>query len=163
MTLLGPVGCSDRVPPDLRPLVDRRLPLAISLAEKAAEQCAALRDRQSAAPPSSPAAGTALAEELTVTEILVRCDWMPADTPETVPAGGDRSLAFAPLRQAEQRTHQPPPRLVYDNYLARGDWDFEHVHVPSVFSELTSSADIVVTRPIPGGGTVEVTVAMERR
>ncbi|MBK7825610.1 hypothetical protein [Nannocystis sp.] len=47
--------------------------------------------------------------------------------------------------------------------MKRGDHDFERVYVPSQFSDVASSADIVATRQIPGGGTVEVTVATVKR
>ena len=61
-----------------------------------------------------------------------------------------------------------PPELkpMVNSRLPRavsGDHDFERVHVPSQFTDAASSADIVVTRSIPGGGTVEVTVATVKR
>lgn len=149
---LGSVACSvDDIPPELKPTVSSRLPRAVNLAESAAEQCAAHKETGASAPTVSPAVGTSLAEELEVIEILVRCDWERG------------AFSFPPLRQANQRTHDPSPRLVYDTLIKRGDQDFERVHVPSRFSDAAASADIVASRSIPGGGTVEVTVATVKR
>jgi hypothetical protein len=159
---LGLVACSlDNVPPELKPMVDSRLPRAGSIAEIAAEQCVAHKETGGPAPTVSPAAGTSLAEELEVVEILVRCDW--EEGKETSPEGGELSFSFPALRRAQQHHHHPSPRLVYDTFVKRGDTDFDRVHVPSRFSDVESSADIVATRPIPGGGTVEVTVATVKR
>lgn len=94
-------------------------------------------------------------------EILVRCAW--GQSPATPPESGEHSFSFPPLRQAAPHAHSPPPALRYDTFVKAGDQDFERVHVPSQFSQVAASADIVVTRPIPGGGTVEVTVAMVKR
>jgi hypothetical protein len=154
-------ACLDNVPPELRPMVDSRLPRAVSLAESAAARCAAHRAGEDPEPAVSPAVGTSLAEELEVVEIVVRCDWEPSDGKS--PAGDEHSFTFPPLRQTAAHTHSPPPALVYDTFVKRGDRDFERVHVPSQFSDVASSADIVVTRLIPGGGTVEVTVATVKR
>lgn len=158
---LGIVACGlDNIPPELKPMVDSRLPWAVSLAESAGKQCAELKETERPAPTASPAVGKSLAEELEVVEILVRCDWEQSDE---APEGRGSSFSFPPLRRAEQRTHTPSPRLVYDTFVKHGDHDFERVYVPSQFSDGASSADIVATRPIPGGGTVEVTVATVKR
>jgi hypothetical protein len=53
--------------------------------------------------------------------------------------------------------------VVYDTFATQGDRDFERVLVPSQFSGVAASADIVVTRAIPGGGTAEITVATVKR
>ena len=151
------VACFDSIPPELKPMIDSRLPRTMSLADSAAELCAAHKAADGPPRPVSPAAGNSLAEELEVVEILVRCDW--AGTDDAPSASEEHSFTFPPLRQAALRPHSPPPRLVYDTFIKRGDRDFERVHVPSRFSDLASSADIVATRPIPGGGTGEVTVA----
>lgn len=159
---LGFVACSlDNVPPELKPVVDSRLPRAGSLAEIAAEQCVVYKEARGPAPTVSPAVGTSLAEELEVVEILVRCDW--AARGDASAGAGEHSLSFPPLRRAKQHDHDPSPRLVYDTLVKRGDDDFDRVHVPSKFSDAESSADIVATRPLPGGGTVEVTVATVKR
>jgi hypothetical protein len=158
---LGIVACLDNVPPELKPMVDSRLPRAVNLADSAAERCAAHKETEGPGPTVSPAAGTSLAEELEVVEILVRCDWEQSD--DTTTEGGGLSFSFPPLRQAKPHTHSPSPKLVYDTFVKRGDRDFERVHVPSQFSDVASSADIVVTRPLRGGGTVEVTVATVKR
>jgi hypothetical protein len=158
---LGIVACGDNVPPELRPIVDSRLPRAVSLAEIAAKQCADHKAGKAASPTVSPAVGTSLAEELEVLEILVRCDWEASDGKQ--PESSEHSFSFPPLRQAKQHTHGTPPKLVYDTFVKRGDRDFERVHVPSQFSDAASSVDIVVTRAIPGGGTVAVTVATVKR
>jgi hypothetical protein len=155
------VGCLDNVPPELKPMVDSRLPRAIDLAESAAGRCAAHRTTGDPAPTESPTVGTSLAEELEVVEILVRCDWGESDGAST--GSGEQSFTFPPLRQTSRYSHSPPPKLVYDTFIKRGDRDFERVLVPSQFSDVANSADIVVTRPIPGGGTVEVTVATVKR
>ena len=156
------VACTlDNVPPELKPMVDSRLPRAIDLAEVAASQCAAHRVTGDPAPTTSPTAGTSLAEELEVVEILVRCDWGESD--EASSADGEQSFTFPPLRRASRHSHNPSPKLVYDTFIKRGDRDFERIHVPSQFSDVASSVDIVVNRPIPGGGTVEVTVATVKR
>lgn len=154
-------ACLDKVPPELKPLVDSRLPRTIFLAEAAAARCAAHKAAEGSAPAMSPAVGTSLAEELEVVEILVRCDWERKD--ENSPEGGEQSFTFPLLRQAARHSHTPPPQLVYDTFVKRGDHDFERVYVPSQFSDLASSADLVVTRSIPNGGTVEVTVATVKR
>lgn len=159
VAMLGLIACGmDNIPPELKPLVDRRLPWAISLAESAAKQCAEIKEAKSPAPTTSPAAGKSLSEELGVIEILVRCDWEQSDE---MPEGG--SFAFPPLRRTGQHTHSQSARLVYDTFVKRGDQDFERVYVPSQFSDAASSADIIATRPIPGGGTVEVTIATVNR
>jgi hypothetical protein len=154
-------ACADKVPPELKPMVDSRLPRAVSLAENAAARCDARKTTEAPGPAISPAVGTSLAEELEVVEILVRCDWEARD--ERSPEGGEDSFTFPALRRAVRHSHGSPPRLVYDTFVKRGDRDFERVHVPSQFTDAASSADIVVTRPIPGGGTVEVTVATVKR
>ena len=159
VAMLELIACGmDNIPPELKPLVDRRLPWAVSLAESAAKQCAEIKEAKSPAPTMSPAAGKSLAEELGVIEILVRCDWEESDE---MPEGG--SFTFPPLRRTGQHTHSPSARLVYDTFVKRGDQDFERVYVPSQFSDVASSADIIATRPIPGGGTVEVTIATVNR
>lgn len=154
-------ACLDNVPPGLKPMVDSRLPRAVSLAESAAAGCVAHKAAEGPDSASSPAVGTSLAEELEVVEILVRCDWEPRD--EKSPEGREHSFTFPPLRRAARHSHSPPPKLVYDTFVKLGDHNFERVHVPSQFTDAASSADIVVTRPIPGGGTVEVTVATVKR
>lgn len=151
----------DNLPPELKPMVDSRLPRAVSLAESAAQRCAEPKAADGPAPPVSPARGTSLSEELEVIEILVRCD--RGQSHATPPGTGAHSFSFPPLRQAAPHAHSPPPELRYDTFVKLGDQDFERVLVPSQFSQVASSADIVVTRPIPGGGTVEVTVAMVKR
>lgn len=162
MAVSGLLGCGvDVIPPELKPMIDSRMPRAISLAESVATKCAAQREAEGSVPAASPAAGTSLAEELEVVEILVRCDW--GDSDEHSPEAGAHSFMFPPLRQATRHTHAPSPVLVYDTFVKRGDHDFERVLVPSQFSDATGSADIVATRPIPGGGTVEVTVATVKR
>jgi hypothetical protein len=159
---MGIVACSlDNVPPELKPMVDGRLPRAVSLAEAAAKLCAEYKEAGGPVPTVSPSVGTSLAEELEVVEILVRCDWEQSEGAS--PEGGELSFSFPSLRQATQHAHSPSPRLVYDTFVKRGDHAFERVHVPSQFSDVASSADIVATRPIPGGGTVEVTVATVKR
>jgi len=155
------VACGDKVPPELQPMVDSRLPQVVSLAETAAARCAAHRASEGPDPVLSPAVGNSLAEELAVVEILVRCDWESSD--EKKSEGEGHSFAFPPLRQAVRQSRRSPPVLVYDTFVKQGDRDFERVHVPSQFSDVASSADIVVTRPIPGGGTVEITVATVKR
>lgn len=157
--MLGIIACGlDNIPPELKPLIDRRLPWAVSLAESAAKQCAERKQAKGPAPTTSPAAGKSLAEELGVIEILVRCDW---DQSDEMPEGG--SFAFPPLRGTGQHTHSPSARLVYDTFVKRGERGFEQVYVPSQFSDVASSADIIATRPIAGGGTVEVTIATVNR
>ena len=151
----------DHVPPELKPIVDSRLPRAISLAESAAIQCAAHKETGGSAPTGSPARGTSLAEELEVIEILVRCDW--GHRHDTPPEGVEPSFSFPPLRLATPHAHSPAPKLVYDSFVKQGDHDFERVYVPSQFSGAALSADILVTRPLPGGGSVEVTVATVKR
>lgn len=156
------VACTlDHVPPELKPMVDSRLPRAVSLAETAAVQCAAHKETGGSAPTVSPAVGTSLGEELEVIEILVRCDWgHHHDTPSE---GGEPSFSFPPLHRAKQHTHSPSPTVVYDSFVKQGNHTFERVFVPSQFSDAALSADIIATRPIPGGGTVEVTVATVKR
>lgn len=154
-------ACLDKVPPELKPLVDSRLPRTISLAEAAAARCAAHKAAEGSAPPVSPAVGTSLSEELEVVEIIVHCDWQPQS--ENSSTDAEHSFTFPPLRQAVRRSHTPAPQVVYDTFSRPGDHDFERVHAPSQFSDLASSADLVVTRSIPGGGTVEVTVATVKR
>lgn len=154
-------ACVDNVPPELEPMVDVRLPLVISLAENAADACSALRTSEAAAPKASPAASTALAEEIEVVELVVRCNWSEPD--DAAPGGGESTQVFPPVRKAARHAHSPPPKVVYDTFVKRGDRDYERVYVPSQYSESSNSADIVVARPIRDGGVVEVTVAMVKR
>lgn len=154
-------ACSDKVPPELQPMVDSRLPQAVSLAETAAARCAERKATEGPEPAVSPAVGTSLAEELAVVEILVRCNWGQSD--EKMPEAEGHSFAFPPLRQAARRPHGAPSAVVYDTFATQGDRDFERVLVPSQFSGVAASADIVVTRAIPGGGTTEITVATVKR
>lgn len=161
VTLVNVACPLDHVPPELKPMVDSRLPRAVSLAESAASQCAEHKETGGSGLTVSPAVGTSLAEELEVIEILVRCDW--GHRHDTPPESGEISFSFPPLRHAKQLTHSPSPKLVYDSFVKKGDHEFERIYVPSQFSDAAISADILATRPIPGGGTVEVTVATVKR
>lgn len=160
------VACSlDKIPDELRPAVEPRIPFAVSLAESSAALCAAVKEGGSAKTPgtTSPAVGTALATDLAVVEILVRCVWAGD-------AEGDSSSShiagllfdFPPLRAANRRERGAPATLVYDTRVRPGDPAYERVHVPSMYSELAGSADITAIEPIPSGGSVEVTVAVKR-
>ena len=160
-TLVNITCTLDHVPPELKPMVDSRLPRAVSLAETAAVQCAAHKETGGSTPTVSPAVGTSLAEELEVVEILVRCDW--GHSHGSPHEADEPSFSFPSLHQAKQHTHSPSPAVVYDSFVKQGNQTFERVFVPSQFSDAALSADILASRPIPGGGTVEVTVATVKR
>lgn len=160
-TLAASGACTlDKIPEDLRPTIEPRLPLAISVAKSAAAQCAEVKHSAAPPPAVSPAADTALATDLAVVDILVRCRW--ADEQGPAPPSAGHTFEFPPLHGAPRHAPATPPVLVYDSYIKPGDLDFERVHVPSVYSDIASSADIVATEPIPDGGAVEVTVAVRR-
>lgn len=159
VTLTG--ACTlDNIPDELRPTIEPRIHLAISLAKTAATRCADVKKAATPPPTTSPAEHTALAADLAVTEILVRCRWVDQDDPSPQPV--ERTFDFPPLHGVPRRTLAAPPVLVYDSCVKPGDPDFERIHVPSSYSDIVDSADIVATEPIRDGGTVEVTVAVKR-
>lgn len=159
---MGLAACPlDNVPPAMKPMIDARMPRAINLADSAAKLCAEYKESGGSPTAASPAVGTSLAEELEVIEILVRCVWDPHD--DTPPGEQLRNYRFPPLRKAAPHDHDPAPRMVYDSFVKDGDHDYERVFTPSQFSDSPDSADIIATRPIPGGGTVEVTVSTVKR
>lgn len=142
-------------------MVDARLPLAISLAKGGAAHCPDPTTDAAPASPATPARGTALGTDMNVVEILVRCIW-PGDDEHSSHVESGHEYTFPALRKAERRSHSSPPQLIYDTFVKKGDPSFERIYTPSMYCDEPDSLDIVVTQPTPGGGSIEVTVAVKK-
>ena len=158
-------ACRRSVPREVADTVEKQKPNAIALAEQAAAQCAALKQRGPFAPspvdapppPPSPAVGSPLASEPHVVDVLVSCSW-----PDPRGGGAWGGTSFPKLKGPPGpplRNVAMPENLAMEN-CSKDAHHCEQVRVPSWYHPSESSADIRVLRPTPDGGEIEVVVAI---
>jgi hypothetical protein len=167
ISLLALVGCGKSLPTELEPAVDAALPVAIQVAATGATLCSSMKDRApfqphplaAPPPPASPAAGTALASDARVVNVLVGCSW-PDPRDATGNAWG--GTAFPRLNGKSAVPVRPvtmPSDIVQDT-CAKNRHDCQQIIVPSRYVASGASADLRVVRPTPDGGEVEVVVVV---
>lgn len=160
------LSCSKRIPDEVASAVETNLPLAIRIAEDGAKSCPALKARApfqpnpmaAPPPPPSPAAGSALATDAHVVDVIVMCSWPdPRDpTGNTIAGTGFPKLkgkAGVPVRAVTM------PEDMARNTCKKDRDHCEQVVVPSRHVADERSADIRVTRKTPDG-TIDVTVIL---
>lgn len=161
------LGCGKRVPDDLKPVVDATMPVAIQIAENAAKICptrkveAPFQPNPMAAPPPppSPAAGTSLASDAHVIDVMVMCSWPDPRDPKGETWAGTSLPRLKKTAGPPVRTVTMPDEIV-ENTCARDRHNCQQIIVPSRHHASESSADLRVVRPTPDGGEVEVIVAV---
>jgi hypothetical protein len=161
------LGCGKGVPSEVKPAVDRNLPIAVQVAESAAKLCPSLKARApfqpdpSAAPPPppSPAIGTALESDAQVKDVRITCSWPdPRQKTEEIWAG----TSFPALKG----TPSVPLRFVTnasefaENTCKADAHNCHQIVVPSRYHASELSADVRVTRPTSDGGEIEVIVVI---
>jgi hypothetical protein len=164
------LGCGKRVPSELKPAVDANLPIAIQVAEAAAKVCPSRKvaapfqpnPMDAPPPPPSPAAGTALASDVRVVDVLVTCSW-----PDPRGAKGEEIWAGTSLPRLKRPPGSGPPVRVVtmpdeivETTCTKDRHNCHQIIVPSRHHASDSSADLRVIRPTADGGTAEVIVAL---
>lgn len=162
--LLLLLGCSKRIPDEVAASVETNLPHAIRIAEEGAKSCADLKARApfqtnpmaAPPPPPSPAAGSALASDAHVMDVIVTCVWPdPRDPKGNTGAGTGfptlKGKARVPVRAVTM------PEDMARNTCKNDPGHCEQVVVPSRHLADERSADIRITRKTPDG-TIEVVV-----
>lgn len=160
------LGCSKRIPDEVAASVETNLPQAILIAEEGAKSCAALKagapfqPNPSAAPPPppSPAAGSPLASDPHVLDVLVTCVWPDPRDPKGNTSAGTafptlNGKARVPVRAVTM------PEDMARNTCKKDPGHCEQVVAPSRYIADERSADIRITRKTPDG-TIEVTVIL---
>ncbi len=160
------LSCSKRIPDEVASAVETNLPLAIRIAEDNAKSCAALKasapfqpnPMAAPPPPPSPAAGSPLATDTHVVDVIVMCSWPDPRDPSGSAFGGTgfpklKGKAGVPVRAVTM------PEDMARNTCKKDRDHCEQVVVPSRHVVDERSADIRVTRKTPDG-TIEVTVIL---
>lgn len=160
------LSCSKRIPDEVASSVETNLPVAIHIAEEGAKSCPALKagapfqpnPMAAPPPPPSPAAGTPLATDTHVVDVIVMCSWPdPRDPTGNIGAGTGfpklKGKAGVPVRAVTM------PEDMARNTCKKDRDHCEQVVVPSRHVADERSADIRVTRKTPDG-TIEVTVIL---
>lgn len=160
------IGCSKTIPDELQPVLEGERTTAAKIAEAAAAACPAFKlgapfqpDPMAAPKPSvpHPAKGTSLESNGQVKDVLVMCSWPdPRDASGTTWGG----TAMPALKGTNSKKTRPVtmPEDMARNTCKNDRTSCEQIVVPSRYLPSETSADLLVVRPTPDGGTAEVTV-----
>jgi hypothetical protein len=148
---LSALGCN-RMPEEMQALVDRHIGAARQVAESAASDCAAVWAGPEMRP--SPAEGTPLASSSDVLNVDATCfigSW-------TKLGGSSTGTSFLSLRPRTGTTAGEGETY----WLAEGERRVERVNAISSHVNDPRAFDLIVQRPIPSGGWIQVTVTLRR-
>lgn len=161
------VACGKKAPTEVQAAIDAQHAAAIKVASEAAALCPAVKGSApfqanplaAPSPPPNPAKGTALESDKSVVDVFVMCSWPdPRDAKGAIWAGtGLHSLKGTSNVQTKPVTM---PEDISADTCKKDAHNCERTVVPSRYSTSARSADLLVVRPTPDGGQVEVTVVI---
>lgn len=160
-------GCSKAVPEEVRVVLDANHADAVKAADAAVAICPAWKERSGVtgkipievAPPTTdhPARGTSLESDGKIRDVYVSCTW-----PDPRSEGTESGLSIPALKgqnvSAQRRVTMPEDFA--KNTCDEGVGDCERVIVPSRYAAEEASADLVIQRKLPDGGTALTTVVI---
>jgi hypothetical protein len=158
------VGCSRKVPEEVKPTLERDRALARKIADDAAKTCLRAKGAAPFQPdplsgahllPPNPAKGSSLEADANVFDVLVHCSWPDPRNPNQ---WGGTSLRA--LKRRDTMPLRARPEDSVESTCRDSPHDCEQVLAPSRYSASAHSADLRVVRRTSDGGEAEVVVVM---